>query len=112
VVAPAVRIIGLPGAVKRATLLRSGLSFRVSAGERASLEGQLLGTARAARIAAVNLTLARRVLPAAPAGTRKITLKPSRKLVGSANRFTLAVRVVATDAAGNRRTVERKVKVR
>jgi Ca2+-binding RTX toxin-like protein len=110
--APVVRLLGLPATIRRAALLRSGLRFRVSADERAALTGELLGTARGARIAAANLTLARRALPAAAAGTRTIALKPSRRLVGSAKRFTLTVRVVATDAAGNRRTAQKTVRVR
>jgi hypothetical protein len=41
-----------------------------------------------------------------------VVLKPSRRLLGGAERFTLVARIVATDAAGNVRTVERKVAVR
>jgi Ca2+-binding RTX toxin-like protein len=112
--APALTLRGLPTVIKRAALLKNGLGVRVTADERASLTGELLSTARSARIAATapNLTLATRTLPAAAAGTRTLALKPSNKLIGSARRFTLIVRVVATDAAGNRRTATKTVKVR
>jgi hypothetical protein len=41
-----------------------------------------------------------------------VTLKPSKALVGKATRFSVRVQVVATDAAGNRRTVRRTISVR
>jgi Ca2+-binding RTX toxin-like protein len=111
--APALTLRGLPATIKRAALLKSGLSVRVAVDERAALSGELLSVARSARIAAAapNLTLATKTAPLAP-GTRTLTLRPSRKLVGGAKRFTLTVRVTATDAAGNRRTATRRVKVR
>jgi hypothetical protein len=45
------------------------------------------------------------------ASARHIKVKPSRKLVGHAHRFTVRLRIVATDAAGNTRTVTRTVRV-
>jgi Ca2+-binding RTX toxin-like protein len=111
---PVVRLRGLRATVKRATLLKSGLRVRVAVDETAALAGELLATARGARIAAAkpNLTLTAKALPRAAAGTRTLTLKPSRKLIGTAKRFTLTVRVTATDAAGNVRSVTKVVKVR
>jgi hypothetical protein len=111
---PVAVLRGLPATVKRSALLRSGLRVRVEVDEPAALTGELLATARGARIAAAkpNLTLAAKALPRAAAGTRTLTLKPSRKLVGTAKRFTLTVRVTATDAAGNAQPVTKAVKVR
>lgn len=112
--APTVSLRGLPSTIRRAALLRSGLTVRVAVDERAALTGELLAAARTARLAAAapNLALATKALPAAAAGTRTLTLKPSKKLVGTARRFALTVRVTATDAAGNRRTATKTVKVR
>jgi hypothetical protein len=62
--------------------------------------------------AAFNLTLVSRTLGLA-AGTRTVRLKPSRKLVGAPHKaLKLRVRVVASDAAGNRRTVNKTVTVK
>ena len=47
----------------------------------------------------------------ASASTRSVRLKPSSKLLGSKRTFTVRVRIAATDASGNRRLVERSVKV-
>ena len=110
--APSVTFRGLPPKITRAALLKRGLRFTVTASEASALEADLLVNARSAVIAAAspNLSVARQTLRRA-AGTRKLTLKPSRRLLGRAKRFTLTVRVVATDVAGNRRTVTRSVKV-
>ena len=45
-------------------------------------------------------------------GTRAVKLKPSRRLIGKAKRFKLRLVVVATDAAGNRRTTTKTISVR
>ena len=59
-----------------------------------------------------NLALAQKTL-ALGAGSRSVTLKAPRRLVGSPRRsFKVQVRVVATDAAGNRSTATRTVTVK
>ena len=46
------------------------------------------------------------------AGARSVTLKPSSKLVGKPKKaFKVLVRTVLTDAARNRRTVDRTIKI-
>ena len=108
--APTVSLASVPRSMKLARFLR-GLTFAVTPSEAASIEASLLGSARRATVAkAYNLTLATRPLRRA-AGRRSVRLKPNRRLVGRARRFTVQVRVLATDAAGNRRTVTRTIKV-
>jgi hypothetical protein len=60
---------------------------------------------------AYNLTVGQRPLPLG-SGVRAVTVKPSRKLVAGSRRFTVRVLVTVTDAAGNRSTVAKAVKVR
>ena len=45
-------------------------------------------------------------------GPHSVKLKPSKSDIGRAKKFTVQVRIVATDAAGNRRTVRKNVKVK
>jgi hypothetical protein len=40
-----------------------------------------------------------------------VLLKPSRRLLGTTRRFSVRLRVTATDAAGNRRVVQRTIRV-
>ncbi len=108
--------IGVTRAPKRLSLrrfLRRGVSARVSPSEAVSLEVALLARARGARIARVgDLVLAERMLGVSSAA-RTVRLKPRRRLVGRARRFTVRLRVIATDAAGNRgRAVVRTIRVR
>jgi hypothetical protein len=99
--------------ISLAALLKTGLKVRVTPDESARLEVTLLGTVTRANLrAAFNLTLASRALGLAP-GTRTVRLKPARKLVASLRKaFKLRVRVVASDAAGNRRTIDKTVTVK
>jgi Domain of unknown function (DUF4394) len=100
-------------AISLAALLKSGLKVRVAPNEPARLELSLLGTATRANLrAAVNLTLVSRTLRIA-AGARTVRLTPSRRLVGSPRTaFKIRVRIVASDAAGNRRTIDKTVTVK
>lgn len=109
--APGVTVSGLPTTITRAALLKRGLRFNVRTDESAVVAANLLANARSARIAAANLTIATRTLGSAT-GTRQVLLRPKATLIGKARRFTLTVRVVATDRAGNDRAVTRTVKVR
>jgi hypothetical protein len=38
-------------------------------------------------------------------------MKPNRRLIGGARRFSVLLRVSATDAAGNSRTVSKTIRV-
>jgi hypothetical protein len=107
--APTLKISGLKSKLKLKSFLKA-VSATVTPSESSSLAVDLLASARKASIAkAYNLVLATKSY--GRAGKRKIKLKPSRKLVGKARKFTVRLRIVATDAAGNRRTVTKTIKV-
>ena len=92
---------------------RRGVRVTIRPSEAARLEVALEGTITNARISAFNAALAKRTLGLA-AGRRSVTLKPSRRVVGTPSKRSVKVRVrvVATDAAGNRRTATRTITVR
>jgi hypothetical protein len=109
--APRVNLTGVPRKVDVKSLKR-GLRVGIRPNEASRLEVALLGSARRATIArSFNLTLASRKLGLSSA-RRTVRLRPSKRLIGDAQRFRVQLRVVATDAAGNRRTVTRKIAVR
>src|SRR5829696_207223 len=89
-----------------------GVSGRIATNEPVSLEVALLGRARSAGLArAGDVVLAERNFGMSPA-TRSVKLKPKRSLVGKRKRFTARLRVIATDAAGNRSTKTKTIRVR
>ena len=104
--------IGLaPSRTTRAKLLK-GIVARISANEPVSLEVALLGKARSAGLAhTADLVLAERNFGMSTA-PRKVKLKPKRSLVGKRKRFTVRLRVIATDAAGNRSTRTKSIRIR
>jgi hypothetical protein len=108
---PTVTVSGAPRRVSLKRFLK-GVSARVAPSEPVSLEVALLGLARSARIArAGDVVLAERKLGTS-ADTRRVRLKPRRKLVGRRKRFSVRLRVIATDAAGNRATAVKTIRVR
>ena len=89
-----------------------GVKARVARNEASSIDATLDGSAKKATLAAAfNVSLASKAV-ARGTGTSTITLKPSKKLVGRAKKLNARVRVVVTDAAGNRRTVTKTIKVK
>ena len=92
---------------------RRGMKVTIRPSEPARIELALEGTITSARISAFNVTLAK-VTIGRLAGTRRVTLKPSRRVAGTPRKRSVKVRVrlVATDAAGNRRTTTRTITVR
>ncbi|MBJ7328365.1 MAG: hypothetical protein JHC95_00620 [Solirubrobacteraceae bacterium] len=101
-----------PSRMTRAAFLR-GVKVAVTPSEPSALAVDLLGTTGRAVLASAGTVelAASRILPLA-AGPRTVVLRPSRKLVQRTKRqFTARLRVVATDAAGNRTTVTRRVVV-
>jgi hypothetical protein len=111
--APSLRLTGVPASIGRGALLSRGVKVAVTPSEPVALACVLLGTIAKAQLRAIdNLTLARRTLPLRP-GRRSVTLKPRRALVGRVTKTVkVRLRIVATDAAGNRRTVTRTIKVK
>ena len=104
--APTLKTSKLP---KKLTLKRllAGITFTVVPSEPASIDATLAGSARSVKLAKnYNLTLAHRKLGLA-AGKRRVTLKVRKKLLGHSRRFSLQLTLVATDAAGNNRTLKR-----
>jgi hypothetical protein len=89
-----------------------GVKATITLSEAAKLEVSLEGTPKTAVLsAAYGLTLATKSLSAS--GTKSVTLKPSKALVGKPKRaFKVRIKVVATDAAGNRSTATRTVTVK
>jgi Domain of unknown function (DUF4394) len=108
---PTLRITGAPRRLSFKRFVR-GVVARIAPSEAVSLEVALLGRARRAGIARVgDVVLAERRLGTS-AATRRVRLKPRRRLVGRARRFSVRLRVIATDAAGNRSTAVRTIRVR
>jgi hypothetical protein len=100
-----------------------GLSVAARVSESASLKIDLLGSrpkkknarskARSkAKAKAFSVLLARQSLGMAGAGLRATRLKPSKKRIGKQNKFTVQLRVTATDRAGNKTTATKRIKVR
>jgi hypothetical protein len=109
--APTITLRGPPRRVTRKRFF-NGISSRISVSEPASLDVVLLGRARSARVARTgDVVLAERHLGRS-GRTRSVQLKPARRLVGPRRRFSVRLRVTATDAAGNRRTRTKTISVR
>jgi hypothetical protein len=90
----------------------NGVRSRIAVSETASLDVVLLGRATSVHIArAGDIVLAQRHLSSS-ARTRTVKLKPKRRLVARRARFSVRLRVTATDAAGNSRTKTKTIRVR
>ena len=109
--APRVTFRKTASRITRKRLLK-GVRSRIAVNEAASLDVVLLGRARSARLArAGDVVLAERHLRRS-ARTRTVTLKPKRRLLATRARFSVRLRVTATDAAGNSRTRTKTIRVR
>jgi len=108
---PSVKLSGVPSSISLKAFLK-GIKVKVSRNEPSSIDASLDASAKKATLAAAyNLSLARKGVKLGT-GTSTITLKPSKKLVGRAKQLRARVRVVVTDASGNRRTVTKSIKVK
>ena len=97
--------------VKRAAFLK-GITGRITSTEPVALEVSLLGKAGSAGLARPgDVVLAERNFGLS-ASARNVRLKPRRSLVGLRKTFTVRLRVVATDTAGNRSTKTKTIRVR
>jgi hypothetical protein len=109
--APALALSGVPTTMKLKAFLK-GVPVTVTCDEPCSADADVLGSARSVRLAAsFNLTLGTKSLKLG-SGARKLKIKPSKRLVGKAKKLTVQLRVVATDASGNRVRKTRTVKVK
>jgi hypothetical protein len=109
--APTIRFRKVP---RKLTFKRffHGVVSRIAVGERARLDVVLLASLSSASAAkAGDLVLAEKHLKPSRK-TRSVRLKPKRSLFGRTFLpITVRLRVTATDAAGNRRTATRKIKI-
>jgi Domain of unknown function (DUF4394)/Thrombospondin type 3 repeat len=107
-------LVTLRKTAKKLTFKRffKGVRSRIRVSEPASLDIALLASLSSARAAkAGDLVLAEKHLKRS-GKTRSVRLKPKRSLLGrTVLPITVRLRITATDAAGNRRTVTRKIKV-
>jgi hypothetical protein len=108
--APKVVVTRLAAKLKFAKFLK-GVSLRVRPDEASSFQVELIVRAKSATVSrAGDLVLAAKSLKLA-AGTRAVKLRPSRKHLRGRRKFSVRVRVTATDAAGNRALVSKTVRV-
>ena len=109
--APACGISGVKKTLKPKAFLK-GVAATITCDEPATVDGELVGSARSVRLAAAfNLTLGTRSLGLG-GGPRKLTIKPAKRLVGKAKKLTVQLRVTATDASGNRTRKTQTIKVK
>jgi hypothetical protein len=99
-----------PRAVPLAAL-RKGIRVSATTKTQARLDFELRVTPTAVHLARFELRVASRSLGVGT-GRRSVRLKPSGRLLRGARRFTLQLRVRATDLGGNRTVATRKIKVR
>ena len=104
---------GFPAKLSRRNLLRRGVRGNLTPDEPSRFHIALLGSLRGTRIArAGDVVLSERSLPLA-GSRRKVTLKIARRLRPRlARKLKLTLRITATDAAGNRTTRSRRIRVR
>ena len=97
--APTIRFTKTPRRITRKRLFK-GVRSRIAVNEAARLDVALLGRARSVRVArAGDVVLAERHLRRS-ARARRVTLRPKRRLLATRGRFSVRLRVTATDAAG------------
>ena len=98
-------------ATVRLAALRRGVALSAATEVPARLDFQLRGTPKGVRLARYELLLASRSLGMG-SGRRSVRLKPNARRLRGARRFTLQLRVTATDAGGNRAVTTRTIRVR
>jgi Domain of unknown function DUF11 len=110
--AASLALASVPKSIK-AKKFKKGFQVGITPSEAAALEVALLGTPKKGALASkFELKLFSSSLPLA-AGTRQVKVKPAAKLLGPLRKkISVQLQVVATDAAGNRSTVTRKITVR
>ena len=108
--APTVTVTKLNSKLKLKSFLK-GLTATLTPSEPVALTVDLIASTKKATIAKTyNLALAT-TRYGSSAAARKLKLKPNKKLIGRARKFTVQLKVLAVDAAGNRRTVTKTIKV-
>jgi len=108
----AFKVFGVPVRMRIRAFLR-GVSARVSSRTRMAADFELRASSRSARVSAAqsfNLTLARRSL-AFGSGSRKVLLRPSRRVVGRSRRFSAQLLVTAVARNGSRVVISKTIRV-
>ena len=110
---PKLTLSRVPSKVKLKVLRKSGISVRATCDEACALDASLFARVRRATLArAGDLTLGTKRAKRGT-GTRRLRLKVSRRLRSSLRRGRkVRVSVTATDAAGNRSTKTKTVRIR
>jgi hypothetical protein len=103
-------VLRAPRAIGLAAL-RKGVKVSATTKTRARLDFELRVTPTAVHVSRFELRVASRSLGLGR-GRRSVRLKPDGKLLRGARRFTLQLRVRATDQGGNRAVATRTIKVR
>lgn len=99
---------------RRGRLFSRGLSARVGCDEPCSVRVQLIRSSRGVRFSrSGDLIVGERLLGQPTFGRRSVRVKPLRRFRGAVRRGTrLTFRVIVSDVAGNRRTLNRRIVVR
>ena len=107
---PTVAVTGLKSKLQLKSFLK-GITATLTPSESVSLTIQLVASTKKATIAKTyNLALATKSYGPS-AGARKLKLKPNKKLIARARKFSVQLKILAIDAAGNARTLTRTIKV-
>jgi hypothetical protein len=105
-------VSGVPTKLSLRTFLARGIAATVLANEPVRYGASLTAKTKVATIASVGqLSLAESSTGLVTA-VRKITLKPSKKVVGKAKAFTVVLTITATDRGGNVTTFTKKIAVK
>ena len=110
--APALAV-SAPRSIKRQRLVTRGVTVRAESNEPSALVFELVGSARGVRLARVGDIVLGERKASLGTGRRTARLKISRRFRRLVRRrAALRIRVTATDAAGNRTTGVRRLRVR
>jgi RTX calcium-binding nonapeptide repeat (4 copies) len=115
--APTLAYSGVPSKVKYKDFVAKGVVFKATPSEASTLAATLYGAATKATVAKkkkkrppYNVVLATKNYGLS-AAKRSFALKPSKSLLGKSKAFTVRISILVTDAAHNRRTTTKDVKI-
>jgi Ca2+-binding RTX toxin-like protein len=108
---PSIDLAGLKSTQKLSSF-KKGLKVSVGCNEPCSFDLELLGSASSVRLArAYDLRLSSKSLSRG-SGMRSVTLKPSSRLLKGHKKLSVQLKLTAVDAAGNKSTKTKTMKVR
>jgi hypothetical protein len=104
--------LGTLRSTQKLASFKKGLKVKVGCDEPCSFDLELLGSTSSVRLArSYDLRLATRSLSRG-SGSRSVTLKPSSRLLGRHKKLSVQLKITAVDAAGNKSTKTKTMKVR